>query len=256
MRIGRQIEPGGPSLDPRQRDQLDRIEADGAEPDRLGHGEGHDLPRHRLQQPQHLDELALAAVAHAGLQQMAQVLERLRQIPALQRRRLIERVRLGLDQRQIVQRIEHERALAVGSADAGRSRSRRTGSRPRRRSPSPRRPGSRRRSAPSSRCSGSGPARSTRPAPPASRTAPAAPPADRAAPPDRRPAARRSSAACRPARSPCRARQRSASMAFSSSKLAASGIGVMKFDRAYFTSPSTLPLSLPLPGRPKRSRNR
>ena len=53
-----------------------------------------------------------------------------------------------------------------------------------------------------------------------------------------------------------RARHRAASMALRSSKFAATGIGVMKFERAYFTSPSTLPLSFPLPGRPKRSRNR
>jgi hypothetical protein len=29
-----------------------------------------------------------------------------------------------------------------------------------------------------------------------------------------------------------------------------------RYTRAYFTSPSTFPLSLPLPGRPKRSANR
>ena len=119
MGIGRQVEPGRPSLDPRQRDQLDRIEADSAEPDRLGHGEGHDLKRYRLQQPQHLDELALAAVAHAGFQQMAQVLEGLGQIPALQRRRLIERVGLGLDQREIMQRVGHEHAFAVAARVPG-----------------------------------------------------------------------------------------------------------------------------------------
>src|SRR5471032_1129442 len=34
------------------------------------------------------------------------------------------------------------------------------------------------------------------------------------------------------------------------------GIGTRKFRRAYPTSPSTLPLSLPLPGRPNRSVNR
>jgi len=62
--------------------------------------------------------------------------------------------------------------------------------------------------------------------------------------------------ACRPACSSCRARQRCASMTFSASKLAAVGTGVMKLARAYLTSPSTLPLSLPLPGRPKRSWNR
>jgi len=45
-------------------------------------------------------------------------------------------------------------------------------------------------------------------------------------------------------------------MALRTSKLAASGTGVIKLDRAYLSSPSTFPLSLPLPGRPKRSANR
>ena len=170
---------------------------------------------------------------------MAQVLERLGQVPALQRRRLIERVGLRLDQRQIMQRIEHEHALAVAARMPGDLARRRTGSRPRRRSPSPRHPGSRRPSAPSSRWSGSAPARSTRPAPPASRTAPAATAGKS------RSAARSATSrspivcACRPARSACRARQRSASMAFSASKLAATGIGVMKF--AGRTSPALRP---------------
>jgi hypothetical protein len=39
-------------------------------------------------------------------------------------------------------------------------------------------------------------------------------------------------------------------------KLAACGIGVRKLARVYLTSASTLPLSFPLPGRPKRSSNR
>ena len=193
MRIGRQVEPGRPPLDPRQRDLLDRVEADGAEPDRLGDRGGHDLHRDRLQQPQDLDELALAAVAHARLQQMAQVLERLRQIPALQRRGLIEGVRLRLDQRQVMQRVEDEDARAIAARVPGDLLARRTGSPPRRRSPSPARPGSRRPSAPSSRCSGSGPARSTRRGQPASRRAPAARQAGPGRPPDRRQAARRSS---------------------------------------------------------------
>ena len=46
--------------------------------------------------------------------------------------------------------------------------------------------------------------------------------------------------AWRPAWSAWRARQRIASIAFRSSKLSASGIGAMKFDREYFTRPSTL----------------
>lgn len=47
---------------------------------------------------------------------MTQMLEDLRQVPALQRGRLIKRVRLHFDQRQIVQRVGHERAQDVGGA--------------------------------------------------------------------------------------------------------------------------------------------
>ena len=156
-----------------------------------------------LQQPQDLDELALAAVAHARLQQMAQVLERLGQLPALQRRRLVERIGLGLDQGEIMQRIGDELALAIATGVTGNLGARRTGSRPRRRSPSPPRPGSRRPSAPSSRCSGSGPARSTRPGARFSHGSSGTAGKGRSA---ARSAVSRSPIvpACRPARSPCR----------------------------------------------------
>ena len=53
-----------------------------------------------------------------------------------------------------------------------------------------------------------------------------------------------------------RAWQRSSSIALSASMSGASGIGTMKVRRPKPTIPSTLPLSLPLPGRPKRARNR
>lgn len=113
MGIGGEIEPGRPSFDPGQCDLLDGIEADCAEPDRLGHGTGHDVLRDRLHQPQHLDELALAALAHARFHQVTQMLERFGQVPILQGRCLIECIRLGLEQRQVMQRIEFEGAGTV-----------------------------------------------------------------------------------------------------------------------------------------------
>jgi len=58
---------------------------------------------------------AVAAIAHARFQKMAKMLECLGQIPALQWRRLVERVGLRLDQRQIMQRVVHEQAPAIGS---------------------------------------------------------------------------------------------------------------------------------------------
>ena len=103
----------------RQRDQLHRVEADRAEPDCLTDGEAHDIARQGLHQPQHLDELTLAAIAHPRFQKMAQVLECLGQVPALERRRLVERVRLALNQRQIVQRIGDEHAGPVAARMPG-----------------------------------------------------------------------------------------------------------------------------------------
>ena len=64
-----------------------------------------------------------------------------------------------------------------------------------------------------------------------------------------------------PAFSPCssasrRSRQRARSRSFRMSRSATFGTGTRNLRRAVFTSASTLPLSFPLPGRPKRSRNR
>ncbi len=115
MRIGRQIEPHRSPLDARQRDQLNRVKADGAQMDGLGHGTADNIFGHCLEQPQHLDELALALVAHPRLKQIAQMLEHLRQVPVLQGRRLVERVRLHLDQRQVMQRIGDKGAFGIGA---------------------------------------------------------------------------------------------------------------------------------------------
>lgn len=113
MGIGAEIESRRTALNAGQSDLLDRIESDRADPDRFGDGADHDILRDCLHQPQHLDELAFAAIAHPCLHQMTQVLERLGQAPVLQRCGLIERVRLHLDQRQIVQRVEDEDARTI-----------------------------------------------------------------------------------------------------------------------------------------------
>jgi hypothetical protein len=57
-------------------------------------------------------------------------------------------------------------------------------------------------------------------------------------------------------RSLMRLRQHSARCALSASKLSNAGTDTMKLRHAKSTSPSTLPLSLPIAGRPKRSWNR
>ena len=98
---------------------LDRVEADRAEPDRVERRRGDDRLGKDLHQPQDLDELALAAIAHAGFQEPPQMLERFRQCPALQGSRLIKRAGLLLEQRQIVLRVEDELAAAIDARMAG-----------------------------------------------------------------------------------------------------------------------------------------
>ena len=66
------------------------IEADHAAVDGIAHA-GRDIAdREHFQQPQHLDELAFALLAHARLEQAADRGECLGQVPASQRRRLVE----------------------------------------------------------------------------------------------------------------------------------------------------------------------
>jgi len=117
--IGCQVQAGGPPFDARQRDLLDRIEADCADTDRLVHRERDDLHRYRLQQAQDLDELALALVAHTRLKEVTHMLERLRKGPVLQRGGLIECIGLGLDQRQIMQRVRHKHGLTITARMSG-----------------------------------------------------------------------------------------------------------------------------------------
>ena len=181
------------------------------------------------------------------------MLEHLGQVPALQRRGLIERVRLRLDQRQIVQRIRDEHALAVVARMPRDLPGRRTGSRPRRRTPSPGPPGTRRLSAPSSRCSGSGRAPSRRRGPHASRTARAA----RRAAPSRASISATSRSpmvvAWRPACSSCRARQRCASMTFSALEARRRGDRRHEVGAGVFDQPFNLAFVVSLARAAKRS---
>ena len=52
--------------------------------------------------PAVMSAFALAAIAHARLHEVTQMLEGFGKTPILQRRRLVERVRLRLDQRQVM----------------------------------------------------------------------------------------------------------------------------------------------------------
>jgi hypothetical protein len=94
---------------------LDRVKADRAAGDGLSDAGQHVLGAEYLQQPQDLDELALAAFGHAGLDQATQRGEFLGQVPADQRRCLVESADFALKQSQVMQRVENEVLALVGA---------------------------------------------------------------------------------------------------------------------------------------------
>ncbi len=103
-----EIEFCGSAFDLGDDELLDRVETDRAEPDRVerrrgDHGFGKDL-----HQPQRLDELAFAAIAHPPFKEPPQMLERFRKCPILQGSRLVQGAGLLLEERQIVLRVEDE----------------------------------------------------------------------------------------------------------------------------------------------------
>src|SRR3546814_2544664 len=100
------VQPGRYAFDPAQDEVLDGIEADGAKIDglfdrRLEIGEGE-----RFQQAQYLHIFAPAMFVHAPFHHPLQCRERFGQVPALQRRSLVECVDLLLDPRAIMERVE------------------------------------------------------------------------------------------------------------------------------------------------------
>jgi hypothetical protein len=117
--IDRQVEPRRPALDPTQHQMLDRVKADRTAGDGLPDASQHIPEGEYLQQPQDLDELAFAALGHAGLDQATQRGELLGQIPADQRCRLVESADLVFEQCQVMQRVEDDVLALVGARMAG-----------------------------------------------------------------------------------------------------------------------------------------
>src|SRR3954451_1094574 len=94
---------------------LDRVKADRTAGDGLFDGSQNVLGTEYLEQSQDLDELAFAALGHAGLDQAPQRGELLGQLPANQRRRLIESANLLFEQCQVMQRVEDKVLTLVGA---------------------------------------------------------------------------------------------------------------------------------------------
>jgi len=81
-----------------QQQVLHCIEADCSARDSVAHRGSNLIGAEYLHQPQNLHELALALLAYPGFQKTPQCGELLRQPPAGQRRSLVQRVDLLLDQ--------------------------------------------------------------------------------------------------------------------------------------------------------------
>ena len=96
----------GPPLDPAQQQVFNRIEGDRAHSQCIVDGLLYFCQLECLQQSQRLHELAFAFFPQARFHQAAEFVKAFRHLPANQRRRLVERVGLLLQQRQVVQRVE------------------------------------------------------------------------------------------------------------------------------------------------------
>src|ERR1035438_5845338 len=107
MWIVLQIQPRWPPLDPAQQKVLDGIERDRSYPQSIIDGLRYLRERERFRQPKNLYELALALLAQARFHQTVHLRETLRQNPMSKRRSLGKRIRLLLQQRQVMQWIAY-----------------------------------------------------------------------------------------------------------------------------------------------------
>src|ERR1019366_2248120 len=116
MRIVLQVQSRRSPLDAAQQQVLDRVETDRTQSQGIEDGPLDLLDRERFQQTQYLHVLPLAALAQSRFQQPPQAGEALRQLPAHQRRSLIQCPCLLFQQGQIVQRIEDHVFTLIASA--------------------------------------------------------------------------------------------------------------------------------------------
>src|SRR5271168_961680 len=115
IRVNRHVEAWRSPFDAAQHQMLHCIEADCSARNGVAHRGRDFIGAEYLHQPQNLYELALALLTHPGFQKAPQRGELLRQPPASQRRSLVQRIDLLLDQRQVVQRLEYEVLALVGA---------------------------------------------------------------------------------------------------------------------------------------------
>ena len=105
VRIDVEVELGRALLDPAQHQVLDRIEADGAQAKGMPDRRMHVVCAERLEQAQDLHVLAPSRPARTCLHQPAKRRERIGQLPSGERRCLVQRSDLALNEGQIVERV-------------------------------------------------------------------------------------------------------------------------------------------------------
>ena len=115
VRIVLHIQPRRSSFDAAQQQMTHRVEADRAQQQGFFDGVSYFRKGEGLHQTKHLHILAAAVLLEPGFEQTPQLREALRQLPAGQRRGLIQRPGLLFQQSQIVQRIEDHRLAFIAA---------------------------------------------------------------------------------------------------------------------------------------------
>ena len=119
MRILRQVEAGRPVVEAAQNEMLDGVEPGRAQSQGVLDSATDVGQPKVLEEPQDLHILAGPGFAQPGLQEPPQPEKLVWQRPPGQRRRLIERARLALQQGQVVQRIEDQLLTPVAATMTG-----------------------------------------------------------------------------------------------------------------------------------------
>lgn len=119
LRILTQIQPRRPLFEAAQQQVLDGVERDRSQLEGLPCGGSDLFAGEVFEQAQNLHVLAFARLAQPRLEQAPQTHQLFGQLPAFERRRLIERVRLALQQGQVVDGIEDQLFALVAASMPG-----------------------------------------------------------------------------------------------------------------------------------------
>src|SRR5690606_38098850 len=108
IRVDGKVEPGWPAFSPAQDEMRDGIDAYSAQLQRLLYGRMQIGQSEAFQKTQHSHIGAPTQLAHPRVHQPTQCGERRGEFPALERGRLVERIDLVLEQRQVMQWVKDD----------------------------------------------------------------------------------------------------------------------------------------------------